>query len=463
MIKASAAAVAAGLMKRPATAGAARPRRPPNIIVVLADDLGYGDLGCYGQERIRTPRLDRMAAEGIRFTDCYAGSTVCAPSRCALMTGLHTGHCRIRGNERLDLRPEDRTIAEVLHDAGYATGLVGKWGLGTEGGPGIPTRKGFDEFFGFLDQGRAHNYYPPWVWRGARRVGLPGNEEGEPRVPIAKGTYVPDLFQDEALAFIDRHADEPFFLYYATIVPHAANEAGRFYGPESGEGMPVPDAGRYSERDWPTPQRQHAAMITRLDGYVGQILDRLRGLGIAEDTLVLFTSDNGPHREGGAEPGFFDSNGPFRGIKRDLYEGGIRVPGIAWWPGAVAPGESGLPWAFWDLLPTAAELAGADAPPELDGISIVPALAGGGVDVRPPLYWEFHERGFSQAVREGPWKYVRPAAEASIEVYDLAADPGESRDLAAGRPDRVARALSLFRAAHEPSMHYRAPEGLGVK
>ncbi len=440
-------------------------RRKPNIIFVLADDLGYGDLGCYGQERIQTPHIDRMAAEGMRFTDCYAGCTVCAPSRSVLMTGLHTGHTRVRGNhgrdgDRVPLAPEDTTVAELLQQQGYATGLVGKWGLGDAGTTGHPNRKGFDYFYGYLDQRHAHNYYPEHLWRNEEEVQLPGNEEPAPFVHGGKGSYVPELLRDEALSFVDRHRETPFFLYWAMIRPHAANESGGHYGPETGEGMPVPTDAPYAEETWPEAQKNHAAMITQMDADVGLLFDKLETLGIAQDTLVIFTSDNGPHKEGGADPEFFGSRGGLRGIKRDLYEGGIRVPGIAWQPGTVPAGAtSRLPWAFWDFLPTAAAAAGANVSADLDGISILPTLQGRFGDQRPHdnLYWEFHERGFAQAVRMGHWKAVRPGADAGIELYDLAQDVGEEHNLADKHPALVAEAQRLFEAERTTSEHWLTP------
>ena len=433
----------------PALGQAGDETRPPNIIFILADDLGYGDLGCYGQERIRTPHLDRMAVEGVRFTDCYAGSTVCAPSRCCLMTGLHTGHCHVRGNARVPLRPEDVTVAEVLQQAGYATGIVGKWGLGEPDTTGIPNRQGFDYWFGYLNQRNAHNYYPSYLWRNEEKITLEGNLDGK------REQYSHDLFTEEALQFVRRHAGGPFLLYLAYTIPHANNELGR----ETGDGMEVPDYGPYSDEAWPRQQKGHAAMITRLDSDIGRLLALLRQLGLDENTVVFFTSDNGPHREGGAKPGFFSSSGPLRGIKRDLYEGGIRVPTIARWPGRIAPNTtSDAVWSFWDFLPTAAELAGATPPEGLDGQSIVPALLG--EPQRPPdhLYWEFHEGGFHQAIRHGNWKAVRLGTKKPVELYDLSADLGETTDLAERYPDVARRATELIERSHVDSKEFPVKE-----
>ena len=333
----------------------------PNIIFILADDLGYGDLGCYGQKQIQTPNLDRMAKEGMRFTRFYAGSTVCAPSRCTLMTGLHTGHCLIRGNRRVDLRDDDYTVAEMLQGAGYRTGMFGKWGLGSEGGTGLPTRQGFDEFFGYLDQSHAHNYYPTFLIRGSERERLdnvvpnPGRQgQG---VASEKKTYSHDLIIREALDFVDRNRDVPFFLYLPVTIPHANNEAGD-------AGMEVPGLGIYADRDWPEPEKGRAAMITYLDRDIGRLMKKLKDLGIDRQTIVFFSSDNGPHNEGGSESAFFNSSGSLRGSKRYLYEGGIRVPLIVRWPGEVAEGtESDHVGAFWDFMPTAADLAHTKASP----------------------------------------------------------------------------------------------------
>ena len=430
------------------SAGAAEPAARPNFVFILADDLGYGDLGCYGQKRIRTPNIDRLAAEGVRFTSCYAGSTVCAPSRCTLITGMHTGHCRVRSNARVPLLPEDVTVAEVLKSAGYATGIVGKWGLGEPETTGLPTRQGFDTWFGYLNQGHAHNYYPDYLWRGEQRVLLDNVVQNG--VATKKVVYSPDLMAHEALEFLDAHQREPFFLYFAATLPHANNEAKQ-------QGMEVPSDAPYGQESWPQPQKNHAAMITYLDTQVGQLLDRLDKLGLAENTIVLFTSDNGPHREGGADPEFFDSSGPLRGIKRALYEGGIRVPMIVRYPGRIAPGSTNdTPWAFWDVLPTLAELAGATAPADIDGISMVPTLLGEKAAGRPQppreyFYWEFPERGFSQALRLGDWKVVKNAPTAALELYDLKSDLGEKHDLAAEHPDVIARAEKLFATARTKS------------
>ena len=424
---------------------AAPPRRPPNIVFILADDLGYGDLGCYGQQKIKTPNLDRLAAAGLRFTQVYAGSTVCAPSRCALMTGKHTGHARIRGNARVPLEPQDVTVAAVLRAAGYATGLIGKWGLGEADSTGVPTKQGFDSFFGYLSQTHAHNYYPDFLWRNETKVPVPGNvvEKG---VATRKTTYSHDLFAQEALAFVEKQRERPFFLYLAFTIPHANNEAGK-------NGMEVPSDEPYSGEAWPAAQRNHAAMITRLDRDVGRLLDKLRTLGLEEDTIVFFSSDNGPHKEGGGDPFFFKSAGPLSGFKRSMHDGGIRVPMIVRWPGHVPAGKvSDQVWAFWDFLPTAAELAGTRAPAGLDGLSMVPALLGRGEQKQHDfLYWEFHQGSSHQAVRTGKWKAIRGAPGAPLELYDLSNDLGEQLDVAAQHPEVTARIETYLRTARTES------------
>lgn len=410
-------------------------KRNPNIILFLADDLGYGDLGCYGQKSIKTPHLDQMAAAGIRFTDFYSGSTVCAPSRCTLMTGYHTGHCRVRGNDIVPLRPEDICVAELLKAAGYATGIFGKWGLGEPGTTGVPNKKGFDEWFGYLNQVHAHDYYPDYLWRNEEIVSLPPH------------TYSHDLFTQEAIDFIKRKQNEPFFLYVPYTIPHANNELGD-------EGMEVPSDAPYSHESWPQQQKNYAAMITRLDTHIGQILALLAELGLEEDTIVLFSSDNGPHEEGGTTAEFFDSNGPLQGIKRDLYDGGVRVPMIARWSGKIKPGQvNHQPFALWDFLPTATEIAGVDAPEGIDGISMLPAMLGKSSKSHI-LYWEFHERGFEQALRMGKWKAVRHGLNQPIELYNLETDISEQCDLAVEYPDVVQKIKEILQTVRFDSKEF---------
>ena len=448
----AAALAAAG--RNPARAAA----KPPNIVFILADDLGYGDVGCYGQEQVLTPRIDAMAAEGVRFTQCYAGSTVCAPSRCCLMTGMHTGHARIRGNDRVPLEPGDTTVAEVLRGAGYETALIGKWGLGNPDTTGVPTRQGFDYFFGYLNQKHAHNHYQDYLWENETRVEIPENVQDEKHEGVCAQcrVYADDLFADKALAFIEKDRDRPFFLYLSHVIPHANNERGGALG----DGMEVPDYGPYDGKPWNNPTKGHAAMITRLDGYVGRVLDTLRAKGLDRDTLVLFTSDNGVHKEGGIDPNFFKSSGPLRGIKRSMHDGGIRVPMVAWGPGRVPAGVvSDQVWAFWDFLPTAAELAGAQAPTGLDGVSVAAALTGAAKIDHPPLYWEFHEGGYFRAARMGDWKAVSPGPDEPTQLYKFPEDIGEANNIAADHPDIVAQVDAFMASARTPSEHWPGRAG----
>ena len=380
----------------------------PNIIFILADDLGYGDLGCYDQTQIKTPNIDKMANEGMRFTQFYAGSTVCAPSRCSLMTGMHTGHTVVRGNKEMKpmgqfpLPESTTTLPELLQKAGYTTGLIGKWGLGGPGSTGTPNKQGFDYFFGYLGQRHAHNYYPEFLFRNDQRIPLkntmpePKREDGA-GVAIKKVEYSADLFNDEAVGFIKKNKNKRFFLYYAATLPHANNEGGD-------HGMEVPNFGIYKDEHWPDNEKGFAAMVTRLDDSVGEIMKTLKKNGLDKNTLVIFTSDNGPHQEGGHHADFFNSNGPLRGTKRDLYEGGIRVPMIAYWPGKIkADTTSGFVGAFWDVMPTLCEVSGAPEPDLTDGISFLPTLLGKTQNHQHDyLYWEFHEQGKKQAVRLRP-------------------------------------------------------------
>ena len=431
------------------------PPPTPNIIFILADDLGYGDLGCYGQTKIKTSNIDKLAAEGIRFTSCYAGSTVCAPSRCALMTGLHSGHGAIRGNSSAALQPTDVTLAEVLKSAGYNTCLIGKWGLGDENTTGVPQKKGFNEFVGYLNQTHAHDYYTDHLWRFDPRTGWDGREELPENRDNKKELYTPDLFAMAVNNFIRmnkpeaRKANRPFFLYFADIIPHANNEEGK----RSGNGLQVPTNAPYSQEPWPAVEKNKAAMITRLDNDVGTIMKRLKDLKMDENTIVFFASDNGPHKEGGADPQFFNSSGPLRGIKRDLYEGGIRVPMIVRWPGMIKPGQvSDQVWAFWDVLPTLAELVRAKTPQNLDGISMLPVILGKPqTNQHAFLYWEFHERGSQQAVRMGDWKAVRLAPGEPLELYDLARDLGEKNNVAKEHPEIVAKIEQYLKTARTAS------------
>lgn len=413
----------------------------PNIVFILADDLGYGDLGCYGQTRIQTPNIDRLAADGIRFTSAYAGSTVCAPSRCCLMTGYHTGHARTRGNKSPDLplRPSDLTVTEVLKQAGYRTGLFGKWSLGQLGSSGYPTRKGWDEWFGYFSQVHAHNYYPEHLLSGENDFLCRGN------MGTQRKDYAPDLFTKRALAFLEKQtASQPFFLHTCYTSPHANNEMGR----DTGDGMQIPSDAPYTDKPWPQVEKNFAAMVTHLDTAVGKILDTLKARGLDNNTLVIFTSDNGPHAEGGHSPKFFESSGPLTGIKRSMTEGGIRVPAIARWTGRIRPGQtSAHPWAFWDFLPTAAELAGAPIPQGIDGISIAPTLLGQSQKPHDYFYWEFHERGFHQAVRSGPWKGIRLGPNEPLQLYNLDSDLAERNNVASQNPAIVAKLTAILKDA----------------
>jgi arylsulfatase A-like enzyme len=399
----------------------------PNVILIVADDLGYGDLGCYGQQRVQTPNLDRMAAEGMRFTRCYAASTVCAPSRWCLMTGLHVGHARTAKNRAL-LYAEDYTVAELLRSAGYTTAGIGKWGLGDPVTTGLPNDKGFDHWFGYLEQAAAHNYYPEYLWRNRETCWIEGNAGGR------KGAYSHDLFTEEALNFIRANQHAPFFLYLAYTVPHANNE---LYD-ATGNGMEVPSDEPYSGEPWPQVEKSFAAMVTRMDRDVGRLLQLLQELGLDDNTAVFFTSDNGPHEEGGHRADFFDSAGPLRGFKRELYEGGIRVPALVRWPGQIPPGTvSDQVWALWDFLATAAEIAGVDVPAPTDGLSVLPTLLGQPQPGHEYLYWAFRERGrVMEAVRMGDWKGVRHDRD-EVELYYLLADAGETHDVAGMRPEIV--------------------------
>jgi arylsulfatase A len=427
--------------------------KKPNMIFILADDLGYGDLGCYGQTKFKTPNLDRMASQGMRFTQHYAGSTVCAPSRCSLLTGLHTGHCEIRGNK--EVKPEGQyplssqaiTVARLLQTGGYKTGVIGKWGLGAPGSEGVPRKQGFDYFFGYNCQREAHFYYPTHLWRNEEKVLIKENENGR------KEVYSHDLLTDDALDFIEKSKKQPFFLYLTFTIPHAE--------------LSVPDdslseyLGQFPEEPYPgahygaqkAPRAAYGAMISRMDRDVGRIMELLKELGIDEHTIIFFSSDNGPHEEGGNEPEFFNSNGPFHGIKRDLYEGGIRVPLIVRWPGHIKPGSvSDHIAAFWDIMPTLCDIADIPLTKQIDGISILPELLGKKQATHDYLYWEFHEQGGKQAVRMGNWKGVRlevfDKPDGPIELYNLANDVTEEKNLALQNPEIAQKIGQLMREAH---------------
>lgn len=449
----------------------------PNIIFILVDDLGYGDLGCYGQKLIKTPRLDQMASEGMLFTDFYAGNTVCAPSRSVLMTGQHMGHTHVRGNaggpdmSKQSLRPQDVTVAEVLKAAGYTTGLCGKWGLGDDalgGRQGLPRKQGFDFFYGYLNQVHAHNYYPEFLWRNEEKVKLGnvlqlnnksygGFTGGWATKRVA---YSHDLIANEAMGFIEKNAggEKPFFLYLSLTIPHANNEGTR----GTGDGQEVPDYGIYGEKEWSNPDKGQAAMISRMDADVGRILDLLKKLKIDEKTVVMFSSDNGPHNEGGHHPEMFNPSGPLRGMKRDLTEGGIRVPMIVRWPGKTpAKSQSNHVGYFGDLMATAVQLSGGTAPENIDSISFVPTLTGDSKSQQKHeyLYWEFYEQGGKQAVRSGNWKAIRmPWKTGKTQLYDLSQDIGEKSDLADKHPELVKKMEAMMEEAHQPHPNWQ-PRG----
>ena len=443
------ASAGAAALALPRVAGGQAALRKPNIIFIMADDLGYANLGCCGAEHILTPHIDQLAAEGIRFTDCYAGSAVCAPSRSVLMTGQHAGHTRVRGNAsgigkgRVPLETEDVTVAEVLKQAGYTTGIVGKWGLGEPGTTGVPDKQGFDYWFGYLNQARAHQYYTDYLWRNEAKVSIKENEGGKQVV------YSHDLMTEEALAFVRRSKDKPFFLYLPYTIPH--------------QKLQVPDLGPYKDKAWPEKTKIMPAMVTRMDRDVGRLMALLKELGIDDDTVVFFTSDNGGAFTGkffGGSWGMFKSNGVLRGGKGSLYEGGIRVPMIVRWPGKVKAGTvSDHPWAFWDFLPTAGALAGAQPPDSIDGISMVPAILDQADAPRHELmYWEYRTNRFQQAVRMGDWKAIRFGTKERMRLHNLKSDPTESKDVAKEHPEVVAKIEAHMATARTESYHWPAME-----
>jgi arylsulfatase A len=467
----------------PGTAAAQAPAaRKPNIVLILADDLGYNEVGAYGQRKIRTPNIDRLAKEGVRLTDHYSGSPVCAPSRAVLLTGLHTGHAYIRDNDEMGFRgdvwrdpalegqrplPADTfTMASMLRRAGYATAAIGKWGLGGPGSTGEPNRLGFDLFYGFLCQRVAHNHYPGYLWRNTTKVMLdnpaiyPHEKFPAGRDPKAPSSYeryggkqyALDLMGDEARAFVTANRNRPFFLYFAPTVPHASLQVP--------EDSLAEYAGAFPETAYPgdkgylphrAPRAAYAAMVTRLDREVGRLLQLVRDLGLDRDTLFVFTSDNGPTFNGGTDSAFFESAGPFRGLKTMVYEGGIRVPMVARWPGTIPAGTvSAHASAFEDYMPTFAEMAGLERPAGIDGVSMLAALEGRASAQKPReyLYWEFQGK---QVVRMGSWKGIRNAATGAFELYDLAKDIGEKTDVAAAHPDIVSRLEAIMRTARTDS------------
>lgn len=436
--------------------------RPPNIVLIIADDLGAHELGCYGQKLIRTPEVDKLAAGGMKFTRFYAGNAVCAPSRCALMTGKHMGHATIRNNKatppegQWPIKADDVTVAEPLHAKGYVAGAMGKWGLGMWDTTGSPLKHGFDHFFGYNCQAHAHTHYPTYLYRDGQRFDLPGNDG-------AKGdAYSQDLFEKEAIAFIEANKAKPFFLYLPFIVPHVAvqvpDDSLDEYKGKLGDD-PAYD-GKKGYRPHPAPHAGYAAMVTRMDRSVGRIVEKLKTAGLEKDTLVIFTSDNGPtHNVGGADSTFFKSAATLRGLKGSLYEGGIRVPFVAYWPGRIRPGTTNdLRLYFPDVLPTLCSAAQAEPPKGIDGVSFFNALIEQGLQPRHEfLYWEFPAYGGQQAVIEGDWKAVRQnlaKGEVKTELYDLASDPSESTDVAAKHPAILARLEKRMKEQHAPNPEF---------
>jgi uncharacterized sulfatase len=438
----------------------------PNVIFILADDLGYGDLGSYGQKLIQTPNLDRLAAEGKRFTQFYAGSTVCAPSRAVLMTGKHMGHVSVRGNAGREnmaaqtLPKDERTVAEVFKAAGYQTALFGKWGLGEISSEGHPNKKGFDEFFGFLNQSHAHNYYPSFLFHNSTRVSLrnvPDQEDKEVGSGWAKEKvdYAPDVIFDRTMTWLEQNRSKPFFLYFATTIPHANNEATRGVG----NGQEVPDYGIYKDKPWSDQDKGQAAMITLLDAQVGKIMAWLKKRGLDRNTLVVFTSDNGPHNEGKHHPELFNPSGGLRGMKRALYEGGVRVPFIARWPGKIKAGTVSDHIAYFgDMMATVGELTGQALPSGLDSISFLPALVEKPAQQRQHkyIYFEFYEQGGRQSVRFGNWKAVRqPMLTGKVELFDLSKDLSETNNIADANPEIVKQAIALMNEAHVDHLNWK--------
>lgn len=437
--------------------------RKPNIIYIMADDMGYNDLACYGAPRIQTPNIDRMAAEGIRFTQHYAGTSVCAPSRSALMTGQHTGHTPVRGNLQWEpygqypLPENTVTVASVLKNAGYKTALIGKWGLGVEGTSGDPHNQGFDSYYGYLCQVLAHNHAPEYLMDNGKKV-YTGNKvhytdtsdwtKGLGSYPLEIKQFSQELFTNRALDFMEENCETPFFLYLSVIIPHDNGEA-----PEGKRYSDIPSFEPYEKNDWTESEKGYAAMIIYLDKEVGKILEKLKELGLDENTMVIFTSDNG----GDAPDSFYsECNQPFRGHKRDLYEGGIRVPFIARWPGKIQSGtETNHVSAFWDFMPTVCDLAGVETPQVTDGISYLPSFLGQSQQQHDHLYFEFHEQGGKQAVIKDNWKLIRLNVKnpelTSVELYKLDTDISEQNNLATEMPEKVAELLPLFQQNHVES------------
>jgi arylsulfatase A-like enzyme len=416
------------------------PRRP-SIILIVANGLGYGDLSCYGQTKFQTPNLDRLTAEGVRFTSYYAGGAASSPSRAALLLGRDAGHLNQRADVNVPLAADNVTVAQVLKQSGYHTGLIGEWNLGGDGTTGVPWNQGFDEFAGYFDSGDAENYYADYVWRHDSATHLQGKVVVFANTGGKNGQFIPDLFSTMTVNFIGNNRPDrfnhyrPFFLLVNYTIPGAGNGQ-------------VPTDAPFSEEPWPQLEKNKAAVITRLDANIGQLLEQLKKLNIESNTVIFFTSDTGPQTNGGVDPKFFRSAGPFRSGCGDLYEGGLRVPMIAHWPGKIPAGQaSDFTWAAWDFLPTATDIALIQSPTNIDGISILPALFNQIQTNRHKLfYWKLQSRNESQAVRVGDWKAVQPKAGAPLELYNLKTDPGETNNVAGKNPDVIKKIERLLKA-----------------
>ncbi len=445
--------------------------KTPNVIFILADDLGYGDIGCFGQKIIATPHIDRLATEGVRLTQHYAGSTVCAPSRCALMTGKHVGHTSIRGNQPVGqlIKPEETTLAEVFKQAGYATGIIGKWGMGNKPPNDDPLKNGFDYHFGFVDMWHAHTFFPEFLYKNGERYPLEGNKSemtpeaqkvlGENRkipediclgIGTQKAKYVPYEFDREVGEFLDKNKEKPFFLMLTVNTPHANSEFKK-------DGMEVTDYGEFAEKDWKSSEKGFAKMMRDLDNTVGKISAKIKEMGLDDNTIIIFTSDNGPHNEGGHSADYFDSNGLLRGTKRDMYEGGIRVPTIVRWKNTIKSNtESRHISAFWDWLPTFCDITGGTKPTNIDGISLLPTLKNNPKAQKKHkyLYWEFYELGGRQAVLWNDWKLIKLNVEdpskTTVELYNLKTDVSETKNIAQQNPTIVKQMSGMMREAHQP-------------
>jgi arylsulfatase A-like enzyme len=440
-----------------------------NVILILADDLGYGDLGCYGQQKIKTPNIDKLAEEGMKFTNFYSGATVCAPSRASLLTGKHNGHGSVRGNQPFPQQlGNEPTIASILKQNGYATAVIGKWGVGHPQPVGDPQRCGFDYSFGYLNMWHAHNFFPEFLYENTQKFVLPGNKllpinqwsnnswvgskenapEGYGEAAVKK-VYVPDLMEERMLSFISSQKQQPFFIFYTPTIPHANNEI-------KGNGMEVPDYGIYKNENWPDVEKGFAAAITRLDATVGNLVAHLKKTGLDKNTLIIFTSDNGPHSEGGHSPVFFNSNGGTRGKKRDLYDGGIKVPMIAWSPSYIKPAVTPEVFAQYDFLATISQLTSSKFENNTDGLSFAPLLSNQGKQQQHKyLYWEFYEEGGKQCVISFPWKLIKLntttfSENGKWELFNLANDPIEKKNVASENPKLVKKLSGYMQKAHVP-------------